>query len=120
GEDARRRRLAGAVEAEKAYNFAAIDLKADLVDRQDGAEELRQMFNLNHGRSWFWGQTSPANRRIPVALPAIRRGLIYRAAGGTSSLSRLRVSRSPRQAANPQAGRMLPFSACLWRALPPR
>ena len=48
GEDAHRRRLAGAVGAEKAENFAAFDAEADIVDGGEAAVAFREVLNLDH------------------------------------------------------------------------
>ena len=48
GEDAHRRRLAGAVRAEEAEDLAALDAEADVVDRRDAAVAFREVLDLDH------------------------------------------------------------------------
>src|SRR6185295_9136289 len=48
GEDAHGRRLPGAVRAEEAEDFAALDPEADVVDRGDAAIAFREVLNLDH------------------------------------------------------------------------
>ena len=48
GQDAHRRRLAGAVRAEEAEDLAALDAEADIVDGRDAAVALGEVLNLNH------------------------------------------------------------------------
>ena len=48
GQDAHRRRLAGAVGAEEAEDLAALDAEADVVDGGDAAVAFREVLNLDH------------------------------------------------------------------------
>ena len=48
GQNPHRRRLAGAVRAQEAEDFAALDAKADVVDGGDPAVLLGEVLDLNH------------------------------------------------------------------------
>src|SRR5262249_23957673 len=48
GEDAQSRRLAGAIGTQKADDLAPGDLKADVINGQNGAEILGDVLNLDH------------------------------------------------------------------------
>ena len=48
GQDAHRRRLAGAVRPEEAEDLAALDAEADVVDGGDAAVAFREVLNLDH------------------------------------------------------------------------
>ena len=45
----KRRRLAGAVGSEQPEDFAAMDFKADVIDRREGPETPDQIVYLDHG-----------------------------------------------------------------------
>ena len=49
GQDPHRGGLAGAIRPEKADNFAAVDIKADVVDRNRRPVAFGQTLNFNHG-----------------------------------------------------------------------
>ena len=53
GQDAHRRRLAGAVGSEEPENLAALDPEADVVDRGDAAVAFREVLNLDHKELLF-------------------------------------------------------------------
>src|SRR5262249_54123727 len=60
GQNPHGRRLAGAVGAEEAEDFAPLDAEADVVDRGDAPVTLREALDLNH-RRLLSGSTATKN-----------------------------------------------------------
>ncbi len=57
GQDPHRRRLTGAVGAEKSEDFAALDAEADVVDGGDAAVAFGEVLDLDHVGNLFWLQS---------------------------------------------------------------
>ena len=98
-EDSDRRRLAGAVGAEKADDFAAPRLEADLVHRDEGAEPLRQTvgddLDLAH-----WREAHPAG---PPVRSETNRSSIDGATRSISSILRWASASARLDRAGPQS-----------------
>src|SRR5207248_5803478 len=76
-EDAHGRRLAGAVEAEEANDLSLVDLEADLIESQHGAEKLGDAVTLDH----HGVRPVLAGAEGALENPRKRRPILYRYAG---------------------------------------
>jgi hypothetical protein len=66
GQDVHRGRFSGAVRTQKAQDFALVDRKGDIVDRQDITVVLHQVAYFNHAFSSLPPQTFSGGSRFPV------------------------------------------------------